>query len=28
MYNGVDVIQTRDYLKISSKTFIEKISEK
>jgi len=28
MYNGVDVIQTRDYIKISSRTFIEKICEK
>ena len=28
MYNGVDVIQTRDYIKISSKTFIERICEK
>jgi hypothetical protein len=28
MYNGVDVLQTRDYIKISSKSFIEKICEK
>ncbi len=27
MYNGIDVIQTRDYIKISSKSFIEKICE-
>ena len=28
MYNGIDVMQTRDYIKISSKSFIEKICEK
>ena len=28
MYNGIDVLQTRDYIKISSKSFIEKICEK
>jgi hypothetical protein len=28
MYNGIDVTQTRDYIKISSKSFIEKICEK
>jgi hypothetical protein len=28
MYNGVDVMQTRDYIKISSKSFIDKICEK
>ena len=28
MYNGVDILQTRDYIKISSSTFIEKITEK
>jgi hypothetical protein len=28
MYNGIDVIQTRDYIKISSKSFIDKICEK
>lgn len=28
MYNGIDVIQTRDYIKISSKSFIVKICEK
>ncbi len=28
MYNGIDVIQTRDYIKISSKLFIDKICEK
>jgi hypothetical protein len=28
MYNGIDVLQTRDYIKISCKTFIDKISDK
>jgi hypothetical protein len=28
MYNGVDVTQTRDYIKISSHTFVAKICEK
>jgi hypothetical protein len=28
MFNGIDVLQTRDYIKISSSTFINKISEK
>ena len=28
MYNGIDVMQTRDYIKISSKSFIEKICDK
>jgi hypothetical protein len=28
MYNGIDVIQTRDYIKISCKSFIEKICAK
>jgi hypothetical protein len=28
MYNGIDVQQTHDYIKISSSTFIKKISEK
>jgi len=28
MYNGINVLQTRDYIKISSKSFIEKICEK
>ena len=28
MYNGVDVTQTRDYIKISSHTFVTKICEK
>ncbi len=28
MYNGIDVLQTRDYIKISSKSFIDKICEK
>ena len=28
MYNGVDVTQTRDYIKISSQTFVTKICEK
>ena len=28
MYNGIDVMQTRDYIKISTTTFINKITEK
>jgi hypothetical protein len=28
MYNGVDVHQTRDYIKLTCTTFIDKISEK
>ncbi len=28
MYNGIDVIQTRDYIKISSTSFIDKICKK
>jgi hypothetical protein len=28
MYNGIDVLQTRDYIKISTSTFIKKIPEK
>ena len=28
MYNGIDVLQTRDYIKISTTTFIDKICEK
>jgi len=28
MYNGIDVIQTRDYIKISTTTFIDKICDK
>jgi len=28
MYNGIDVLQTRDYIKISTTTFIDKIREK
>jgi hypothetical protein len=28
MYNGINVLQTRDYIKISTLTFIKKISEK
>jgi hypothetical protein len=28
MYNGIDVIQTRDYIKISSRSFIDKICKK
>ena len=28
MFNGLDVLQTRDYVKISCSTYIEKISEK
>ncbi len=28
MYNGIDVTQTRDYVKISSRTFINKICDK
>jgi hypothetical protein len=28
MYNGVDIVQTRDYIKVSSTTFIDKITEK
>jgi hypothetical protein len=28
MYNGVDIVQTRDYIKICSSMFIEKITEK
>jgi hypothetical protein len=27
MYNGIDVLQTRDYIKISTTTFIDKICE-
>jgi hypothetical protein len=27
MYNGVDVIQTRDYIKITNSTFVEKVFE-
>jgi len=28
MYNGIDVVQTRDYVKLSCKSFVEKCSEK
>jgi hypothetical protein len=28
LYNGLDVIQTRDYIKINCSTYIEQISEK
>jgi hypothetical protein len=28
MYNGIDVLQTRNYIKISCTTFIDKICEK
>jgi hypothetical protein len=28
MFNGIDMLQTRNYIKISSSTFINKISEK
>jgi len=28
MYNGIDVLQTRDYIKISTTTFIDKICDK
>jgi hypothetical protein len=28
MYNGIDVMQTRDYIKISTTTFLNKITEK
>ncbi len=28
MYNGVDVLQTRDYIKILTTTFIKKVTEK
>ncbi len=28
MYNGIEVLQTRDYIKISCKTFIDKICDK
>jgi hypothetical protein len=28
MYNGIDVMQTKDYIKISCKTFINKICDK
>ena len=28
MYNGIDILQTRDYIKISTTTFIHKICKK